>query len=207
MGVPVLIMGESGTGKSYSLRDMPADKTAVINVLNKPFPFKSQLRSYHSRDFDKVISAVRRAETRAMVIDDFGYLITNLYMRYSYGPEKMHDQYDLYKLLGNKVWTLITTVQKELPDEEIVYFVMHTDSDALGHTVPATVGRMLNEKINLVGMFSTLFLSVYEGGEYRFVTNNRPPAKSAPGMFEDSIPNNLFEADKAMREYWGFQPL
>lgn len=207
MGVPVLIMGESGTGKSYSLHSMPPDKCGVVNVLGKPFPFRSQLKSYNCKDFDKVTSALRRAKPRALVVDDFGYMITSLFMRYSYGPERLRDQYDLYKMIGAKVWDFVTFLQDTLPAETIVYLMMHTDTDGMGHTVPATVGKMLNEKINLVGMFTTVLISTIDADEYVFVTNHRPPAKSAPEMFPETIPNDLFMVDKTMREYWGMQPL
>ena len=209
MGVPVLIMGDSGTGKSTAIRTMQAERTAIVNVLNKPLPFKAMAgdaeaaKILHTRDIDVARAAVARCGRPSVVVDDFGYLITDLYMRYSYGDEKFRDQYEVYKLIGNKAYGFITMVQ-EMDPSTIVYFTMHTDTDAAGRTVPATIGKLLNEKVNLAGMFTIVLLSTIDGGEYRFVTNGKPPAKSPQGMFEaETIPNDLATVDKAIRDYWG----
>ena len=205
MGIPVLILGESGTGKSYGLRNI-AEHAAIINVLNKPLPFRSAgVKTAHSRDIAQVERWVRKAKADSIVVDDFGYLITDLYMRYSYGEEKARDQFEVYKMIGHTVYNLITAVQ-DMPADKIVYFTMHTDTSS-GGIEPLTIGKLLNEKVKLVGMFTITLLSICSGKEYQYITNGMPPAKTPPGMFDERIPNDLMAVDTAIRDYYGLKPL
>ena len=98
-------------------------------------------------------------------------------------------------------------MQTETPDDAIVYFVMHSTIEN-GQIVPATVGKMLNEKINLVGMFTITIYATIQDGEYKFIVNGMPPAKSPEGMFPgEAIDNDLKAVDSAIREYWGMRPI
>lgn len=206
MGVPVLILGESGTGKSYSLRNFEPDEISIINVLGKPMPFKTKGKAFSTRDMDRVRAAVRKAPTRSIVVDDFGYLITDMYMRYSYGDERMRDQFDVYKKIAHEVYGFVNDVYA-MPEDTIVYMTMHTDTTVSGSIQPLTVGKLLNEKIKLVGMVTALLLARVQGGNYEFVTNGIPPAKTPPGMFPETIPNDLAAVDATMREFWGMTPI
>lgn len=200
MGVPVLILGESGTGKSYSLRNFKPGELGIVNVLGKPLPFQTNLKTVSTRDIARVRAMLPKVSAKSIVVDDFGYLITDLYMRYSYGDEKLRDQFDVYKLIGHEVYGIINDVYS-LPEDVIVYFVMHTDT-TVGAIQPLTIGKLLNEKVKIVGMVTALLIAQCQGGKYEFVTNGLPPAKTPPGMFPDRIPNDLREVDKTMREFW-----
>ena len=205
MGVPVLVLGESGTGKSYSLRNFGAGEVGIVNVLGKPLPYKTDIKTVVTRDIQRVRHVMQKAAARSIVIDDFGYLITDMYMRYSFGDEKLRDQFDVYKLIGHEVYGLVNDVYA-MPPEKIVYLTMHTDT-TVGNIQPLTIGKLLNEKVKLVGMFSALLIARVSGGTYEFVTNGLPPAKTPPGMFPETIPNDLAAADKTMREFWGMAPI
>ena len=211
MAIPVLLMGQSGTGKSYSLRNLPREHTALFNVIGKPLPFREKLDAAVMRDIPTIQENVLGTKRPIVVLDDFGYTITDLYMRYSHGPEKLRDQYEIYKIIGAQVYNLVNAIQfanDEKNAEKIVYFTMHTDTDAQGHTVPATVGKMLNEKINLVGMVSICLTSFFDGDKYGFNVNAAPPVKSPPEMFEKpTIGNDLAEVDAAIRDYYGFKKI
>lgn len=208
MGVPVLLIGESGTGKSTSLRNFKPEEIGVINVLGKPLPFRGKFNQVKTKDVELIKRALSGAKnTRSFVIDDFGYTITDTYMRGSYGAEKFRDQYEVFKKIGSEAYNLITFVQAEIPDDAIVYFVMHSTIEN-GQIVPATVGKMLNEKINLVGMFTITIYATIQDGEYKFIVNGMPPAKSPEGMFPgEAIDNDLKAVDSAIREYWGMRPI
>lgn len=207
MSIPVLILGEPGSGKSTSLRNFGQDEIAVIQTISKPLPFKNALKVARSRDF----ATVRKwllAEKRynAVAVDDFGYLITDTYMRYSHGPEKLRDQYEVYKVIGAEVYGLVNAVMEDGQDDRIVYLMMHLDRDSMGNVEPATVGRMLNEKVKLIGMFTIALMATSAGGEYKFVTNGQP-FKSPPEMLPQEMPNDLKAVDSAIREYWNLKPL
>jgi hypothetical protein len=138
-----------------------------------------------------------------VVVDDFGYCITDIYMRGSWGDEKYHDQYEVYKEIAGRVYRFIEFLN-DLPGEVIVYLTMHTDVDASGNTIPATVGKLLNEKVNLVGMFNVVVLCESAGAEHRFVVANKPPAKSCGAFDEDEMPNDLMSLDVGLREFVGW---
>lgn len=200
MGMPVLLLGESGTGKSYALRNFEPGEVGIFNVLGKPLPFRGNHKTVVTRDVHRVRSMLPKVKAKAVVIDDFGYLITDMYMRFSYGEERMRDQYDVYKLIGHEVYGLINDVYA-LPNDVIVYMTMHTDT-TVGVVQPLTIGKMLNEKVKLVGMFSTILLSQVSGGKYELVTNGMPPAKSSPGMLPERMENDLKAVDDAIRDYY-----
>ena len=207
MSIPVLIIGEPGSGKSTSLRNFTRDEVVVIQTIAKPLPFKTDVQTPRSRRFEDVRSWLLSTDKyRAMVVDDFGYLITDTYMRYSYGPEKLRDQYEVYKIIGGEVYNLINALNEDGQEDRIVYLTMHVERDNFGHIEPATVGKMLNEKVKLVGMFTIVLMATSEGGEYRFVTNGQP-LKSPQGMFPQEMPNDLKVVDTAIRGYWGLKPL
>lgn len=207
MSVPVLILGEPGSGKSSSMRNFENDELGVIQTIAKPLPFKHSFEVARSRSFDRVRTwLLATKKYRAMVVDDFGYLITDTYMRYSYGPEKLRDQYEVYKIIGGEVYNLINALNEDGQEDRIVYLTMHVERDNFGHIEPATVGKMLNEKVKLVGMFTIVLMATSEGGDYRFITNGQP-LKSPQGMFPQEMPNDLKAVDTAIRSYWDMKGL
>ena len=207
MSIPVLILGEPGSGKSTSMRNFTRDEVGVIQTIAKPLPFRNDLKVARSRQFDTVTKwLLGTSKYRAMVVDDFGYLITDIFMRYSYGAEKLRDQYEVYKIIGAEVYNLINQLNEDGQGDRIVYLMMHIDHDSNGNLEPATVGKMLNEKVKLVGMFTIVLMATSAGGEYRFVTNGQP-LKSPDGMFPQEIDNDLKAVDSAIRSYWGLEPL
>lgn len=207
MSIPVLIMGEPGSGKSSSMRNFERGEIGVIETIGKPLPFRNDLEVAKSRRFD-VVREWLKIDTahKAMMVDDFGYLITDVYMRYSHGAEKLRDQYEVYKIIGAEVYNLVNGIMEDGRDDRIVYITMHTERTAQGDIEPATVGKMLNEKVKLVGMFTIVLLAVSDGDDYKFVTNGQP-MKSPPDMFPQEIENDLKAVDTAIRKYWGLPPL
>ena len=206
MGVPVLVMGPSGTGKTYSLRNMPPDSIALIECEKTMLPFKSDIKFFRTKDFTQLQAAVAgaaSAEMPAIVVDDFGYCITDIYMRGSWGDEKYRDQFEVYKEIAGRVYRFIEFIN-DLPQDVIVYLIMHTDVDAAGNTVPLTVGKLLNEKVGLVGMFNVVILSEYSGGEHKFIVSGKPPAKSCGAFETDELPNDLALVNDGLRDFLGW---
>lgn len=209
MSIPILLMGESGTGKSTSLRSFEPHEIGFINVQGKPLPFRSTFDTYQTKSFKKILAATLKTERRAVVIDDFGYSITDYYARHSLSQDNRdRDQFEVFKLIASDVYFLIDSLIRDGNPDKVVYIIMHTDRDSTGNLQPLTVGKLLNEKIKIVGMVTICLISTIEGGEYVFKTNGEPPAKTPMGMFEsESIPNDLKAVDSAIREYWGMRPL
>ena len=205
MAVPVLILGASGTGKTYSLRNIPDEHYGLVECEKTMLSFRSRKQFFRTKDFTMLEKAVKKYAEKLpiVVVDDFGYCITDLYMRRSWGDEKYRDQFEVYKEIAGRVYRFIEFVN-DLSNETIVYIVMHTDQDASGNTVPATVGKLLNEKVNLLGMVNVVILAEASGGEYRFIVGGKPPAKSCGAFDEDEQPNDLAVIDKSLREFIGW---
>ena len=207
MGVPVLLLGPSGTGKTYSLRNLPREGYGLVECEKTVLPFRGGKKFARTKDFGELQAIVAAYAERypIVVVDDFGYCITDIYMRGSWGDEKYHDQFEVYKEIAGRVYRFMEFCN-DLPEQTVVYIVMHTDTDASGNTVPATVGKLLNEKVNLVGMVNFVILSECGGGEYRFIVGGKPPAKSCGAFGDNEQPNDLAVIDAGLRAFMGWVP-
>jgi len=197
--VPVLIYGKSGTGKSTSMRNFADEEIGVINVLNKPLPFKNKIKMASTDDYATIMKALAGTKKKTIVIDDCGYLITNEFMRKS-----SVKGYDKFNEIANNFWALIEFVKK-LEGGKTVYMIMHEDTNDNGDVSPRTIGKMLNDKVCVEGMFTIALRSMCEDGNYIFRTrtNGQDVTKSPMGMFEtDFVDNDLKEVDKVIREYY-----
>lgn len=202
MGVPVLIMGKSGSGKSTSLRNFSdADNIGIINVLGKPLPFKNSLKSINTDNYDEVASVLSRAKSKTIVIDDAGYLMTNQFMRGHAKSGTGNGIFSFYNEIGDRFWALIEHVIHNLDAQKIVYFMMHEDKNDFGDIKPKSIGKMLDEKVCIEGMF-TIALRCKEHKFYT-QTDGTDVAKTPIGMFETmEIDNDLKAVDTAIREYY-----
>ncbi len=204
MAIPVLILGESGTGKSASLRNFQRGEIAVINVAGKPLPFRSDLGMITTDKYPEIVNALKRMTTPAAVIDDAQYLLANEFMRRAgeVGFQKFTD-------IALHYWSLIAeTVSRDLPPDKIVYFLSHIERDQNGNEKVKTIGKLLDEKITVEGLFTIVLKTHVEDGKYTFFTQNsgQDTVKSPIGMFaERQIDNDLKMVDTIIREYYGIE--
>lgn len=205
MSVPVLVMGPSGSGKTYSLRNLPNDSYGLVECEKTMLPFKGGKRFARTKDFSQlqeIVSAYAK-KYPIVVIDDFGYCITDIYMRGSWGDDKYRDQFEVYKEIAGRVYRFIEFIN-DIAENAIIYIVMHTDIDANNNIIPATVGKLLNEKVNLVGMFNIVILAESSKDEHKFVVDGKAPAKSCGAFVENEQPNDLAVIDKGLRDFMGW---
>lgn len=201
MGIPVFILGQSGTGKSTSLRNFKSNEVLHINVMSKPLPFKGSFaETYNGDNYVEIAKAINKTDKKTIVVDDAQYLMANEFMRRSseMGYQKFTD-------IANNFWTLINSVTNDLPADVIVYFLMHTDTDDNGREKAKTIGKMLDEKICVEGMSSIVLKTAVKDGVYSFITQNngRDTVKSPLGMFSTfEIDNDLKTVDQTIRDYW-----
>ena len=210
MGIPVLVIGKSGSGKSTSLRNFEHDEIALINVSKKPLPFKGKFDSTASTDdYDKIHNLIDKTTKRSIVVDDAGYLITNHFMKGHSSAGKGNGVFALYNELGDRFWGLIEHI-KELPADKIVYVVMHEDRNELGEVKPKTIGKLLDEKVCIEGMCTVVIRSMKREGKHFFKTktDGLDVTKAPMDMFEnEEIDNDLKLVDTAIREYWELSTL
>ena len=205
MGIPVLIIGKSGSGKSASLRNFQPGEVGIVNVLGKPLPFRNKLQAVQTDDYKKVYTAITKAKTDCIVIDDSGYLMTNQFMRGHSNTGAGNAIFMFYNDLGDQFWHLVRYVVENLPLKRVVYFMMHEDKNDFGDVKPKTIGKMLDEKVCVEGMFTIVLRSMLVNGKhvFRTQTDGMDVCKTPIGMFDtDEIDNDLKMVDNAIREYY-----
>ena len=203
--IPVLIIGKSGAGKSASLRNLPTIGTVVVNVLGKPLPFKSDLKVVQCDDYAKIIASIKRNGFERCIIDDAGYLITNQFMLNHAAGGGGNSVFSLYNQLADAYWHLIRAIQTA-PGDARVYLMMHEDKSDAGDVKPKTIGKLLDEKVCLEGMFTICLRAMVLNGKHVFRTQSDgfDVAKSPMGMFpSEEIDNDLGAVDAAITEYYG----
>jgi hypothetical protein len=217
MSNTVLIIGQSGSGKSTSLRHLDPKTTFVINVLDKPLPFKAFRKNYQpctkqhkqgnyytTDDWLQVVKCIEmvnkeRPEVTTLIIDDWQYILAHEFMR-----RVSEKGFDKFSELANHGWSTINACLGTRPT--LTNFILaHSDVDSTGRSKCKTIGKMLDEKITIEGLFTTVLHSRVVDGEYKFQTqyDGEFLAKSPMGMFEDHlIPNDLVSVKDAVENYF-----
>ena len=205
IATPVLIIGKSGSGKSTSLRNCTNDEWNLIRVLDKPLPFKGSINGWKTDDYQKVMIYLSASKAHNIVIDDAGYLITNAFMRGHSNIGAGNAQFQFYNQMADNFWNLIMFIIDKLPPEKIVYVIMHEQQDDFGNIRPKTIGKLLDEKVTIEGMFTIVLRSVKDSQGYAFITQSDDMAvsKSPLGMFDsERIDNDLAVVEKTIREFY-----
>lgn len=201
MGIPVLILGASGSGKSASMRNFTPDEVSVINVASKPLPFRTKLPVFNSADYNKIMGAMKQSNKKTLVVDDSQYL--SVFANFARCKEP---GYTKFVDMALNEYNLIQFVIQVLPADTIVYFLRHIDTDDSGRIHAKTIGKMLDQNLGgLEGMFSIVLLAQTDGNDYWFQTQSDgySPCKSPMLMFEEKkIPNDLKSVDATIRSYY-----
>lgn len=202
MATIVLVIGDSGTGKSASLRNFKDNEILVINSAGKPLPFKNHFEQI-TPSFDTLTKDVQKAlqttDKKVVVIDDAQYIMSFQYMRRikENGWDKWNDiQGDFFNIIQEA---------KNLPSDVVVYFLSHLQRDDAGHEKVKTMGKMLDEKITIEGLFTIVLKTSVNDGQYYFLTQNSglDTVKSPIGMFDTyAIDNDLKYVDTKIRNYY-----
>lgn len=204
MGVSVLVLGYSGSGKSTSLRNFEPDEVGILNVAGKPLPFRKKLDTIDRAGYSDAIQALRRNERRAYVIDDANYLMA--FQNFAMARQPGYGKFT--EMAVNFEQLLETANATE--ENTIVYFLMHPDVDDTGRMKAKSIGKMLDNQLTIEGMFPIVLLAERDEQGFCFVTQSdgTNPVKAPMGMFAEArIDNDLKAVDTAIREYWSLAPL
>lgn len=207
MAEPILVYGKSGSGKSRSLKNFAEDEILFVNVINKRLPFKNKFKfEAKTRNYETIKSQLSKMPCKIAVIDDAGYLMTNTFMSGHSNPKGGGSTFDLFNTIGDEFWNLILFIKNELPEDVRVYFLMHEISNDIGEVKIRTIGKLLDEKVCIEGMFTVCLHCLTSGDRHYFRTQGgaNDIAKSPEEMFALEIENDLKFVDNTICEYYGF---
>lgn len=220
MSEVVLVYGKSGAGKSRSLKNFKEDEICYINVIDKRLPFGHNFKlevtpdsfeefkeknNVKDLDFvDYILAAVKQMDCKVAVIDDAGYIMTNMFME---GHGK-GDQFKLYNDIADKMWKLILGLKNMAKTKDkIVYLTFHEEKGDSGDSKLLTIGKLLDQKCNIEGLCTIVLHAMVKAGQHIFVTNSNgfDIAKSPEDMFDMEIENDLKAVDTRIREFYGMK--
>lgn len=208
MGIPVLILGESGSGKSASLRNFDPKKVGIFNVAGKPLPFRKKMNvvstvkceeGYRRVDYNDIIKSLSRGKLKSYVIDDSQYL-----MAFEELDRAKETGYNKFTEMALNFSGLVRFIINNLPPDVIVYFLHHVETTDTGKIKAKTVGKMIDSKLTLEGLFSIVLLCEATSDGHHFITQSDgfTTAKSPMDMFDKVVDNDLAMVDATIREYW-----
>lgn len=193
-------MGDSGSGKSTSLRNFDPTEVGVFNIASKPLPFRKQLPVVNGASYATILKGLSAPSRKAYVIDDSQYLLA-----FEFFDRAKETGYNKFTDIALNFRNLIQFVISQTPPDCIVYFLHHTETTADGTLKAKTIGKMLDEKLTVEGLFSIVLLCRSEKDKHYFLTQSEgfSTAKSPMGMFPEEIDNDLKLVDATIRDYWG----
>ncbi|HCT2143254.1 TPA: AAA family ATPase [Raoultella ornithinolytica] len=218
MGTPVLILGDSGAGKSYSLRYFTPEEVILLQCIPKMLPFRATGWKLNGKElpdgsvqrgniirfdaWDAVLDSINRMvlskNRRVLVIDDFQVVMQheNMMRAYQTGYQKFTE-------MADHVWQIIMAATR-LPDDFRVYFLAHTE-ESDGKIRMKTTGKMLNEKLTPEGYFSIVLRAIKKDGKHVFLIkgDDNDTAKAPPDLFPGltEMDNDLKAVDVAITEF------
>lgn len=221
MSIATLILGQSGTGKSASLRNLDPEHTLLIQAVKKPLPFRSSGWAYFEKEkaaqgnifvsdqASTIISLMKRTKRSVIVLDDFQYILSNEFMRRVLDKETGNAAFAKYNEIAHSAWSILMSAS-QLADEKRVYILGHTQEDENGRIKAKTIGKLLDEKITLEGLLTIVLRTAVINGNYLFSTQNSgmDTVKSPMGLFDGVadengfVPNDLAAVDAAIFSYF-----
>lgn len=204
MGIPVLVLGESGSGKSASLRNFDPEDVSIFNVAAKPLPFRKKLPSRSTSDYGIIMQSIQASAKKSFVIDDSQYLLC--FESFAKAKEM---GYGKYTDMALHFYDLVQFVIRQTPPDVIVYFLHHTETaENTGKIKAKTMGKMLDNQLTLEGLFSIVLMCFTDGKKHLFITQSdgKTTAKSPMDMFPAEIDNDLKAVDQAIRAYYDLAP-
>lgn len=198
MGIPVLILGESGSGKSTSMRNFDPNEVGIFNVASKPLPFRKKLKKVDGAGYGTILTALKKPSLKTYVIDDSQYLLC-----FEMFAKAKETGYNKFTDMALNFYNLIQFIIKSTPPDVIVYFLHHVET-VDGRLKAKTIGKMLDEKLTVEGLFSIVLLCQTDGTVHNFITQSDgfSTAKSPMEMFPLTIDNDLKFVDGEIRKYY-----
>lgn len=207
-----IIMGQSGTGKTYSFKNLPAKETAIISVAKTDLPFynKNDIPFIQSEDYEAIKNTIKNIDKKIIIVDDASFLtqfetLKKAMQGSEFGKKENGIAKNFYELLQ-----ISRSNDVKNKENKILYITMHERKNDAGIIAPKTCGNSVDDRINVEGQVNILFRSMKKDNEYVFQTQNGSDSvcKTPEDMFsEEFIPNDLWAIDKRIREYYKMKPI
>ena len=224
MAQSVLVIADSGTGKSTAIRTLDPKETFIINIANKPLPFKGWKKDYTliSKENPKgnmtsassapgIIKAMQHVNDKMthitnLIVDDWQYMSSFEYF------DRAHEKgYDKFTQIAANL-AQVAKMPKDMREDLTIFFLTHSEEtvDGTGNrkVKAKTIGKMIDNTLTLEGLFSIVLFGrvkkTDDGLEYGFDTQNNGEntCKSPMDMFEESfIDNDLQLVKNCIAEY------
>ena len=204
MGIPVLVIGDSGSGKSTSLRNFKPNEIGIYNVAGKPLPFRGKFPMIQTvSDPDAIMASLKRNAVNCYAIDDSQYL-----MAFKLINRINENGYGKYTEIAKDFRDLVNTIVEKTTPDTIVYFLHHTERMDDGHVKAKTSGKMIDNWLTLEGLFSIVLMTAVSDNKHLFITQNDgfSTCKSPMGMLDNPMENDLKLVDSKIREYYELKP-
>lgn len=216
MSIACMILGQSGTGKTTSLRNLDPAHTLLIQAVKKPLPFRSNGWGWYDKEKNptgnifvtdqstQIIKLMKGTRRDVIVLDDFQYILANEFMRRVLDKETGNAAFAKYNEIAHNAWSILMTAS-QLADEKRVYILGHTQEDENGRIKAKTIGKLLDEKITLEGLLTIVLRTTVINGQYLFTTQNSglDTVKSPLGLFDsEQVDNDLAAVDAAIFSYY-----
>ena len=194
----MLILGESGSGKSTAMRNFDPNEVGIFNVASKPLPFRKTLSKIDNASYPIIMKSLSAPKLKRYVIDDSQYLLC-----FELFAKAKETGYNKFTDMALHFYNLVQTVIRETPPDVIVYFLHHVET-VDGRSKAKTIGKMLDEKLTVEGLFSIVLICQTDGIKHEFITQSdgTTTAKSPMEMFPPKIDNDLKAVDETIRKYY-----
>lgn len=206
MGIPVIIYGKSGSGKSRSLKNFGEDEILLVNIEGKQLPFRKKFKyELKSDNIGTILTQISKMPCKVAVIDDAGYLMTHHFMA-NHKAKKGNASFEMYDTIADTMYQLVKCIKDDIAEDKIVYIMMHEDTDDFGATKLRTIGRLIDSKVCLEGMVTICIRCMSDNGRhfFRTQTSGNDISKTPEDMFSAvEIENDLKAVDVAIRDYYG----
>lgn len=208
MAIVTFILGNSGEGKSFSLKHLDPNLVGIININDKPLPFRGahnfESRMYATDNPENIKKALRASKAPIIVIDDFQYVMGNEYIGGANQKFTGDAAFQRYNIMAYNFWSILNTAIREVSGDKRVYILSHVQEDN-GRSKIKTIGKMIDDKIVPEGMVTIVLQTTIQDNKNFFMTRNNGfnTVKSPEDMFtSDLIPNDLNAVDDAICEYY-----
>jgi hypothetical protein len=215
------IVGQTGTGKSTSIKHLDPKETYIINVAKKELPFKGSEKLYNTEnknykevdDANEITRLLKTISEKAPHIKNIIIEDSNYIMGFNLVSKATEIGFTKFSLMAKDMVDLFREARKLRDDLKVFYFThpetVEDSGEIIGYKIK-TAGKMIDNQVLLEGLLTVcLYTNVEENKDgtanYQFVTNRykKFPAKSPDGMFEDvKIPNNLQLVVDKINEYY-----